>query len=90
MKITRDDIKEMVNETLSIIIEGRRPYDNLTDFFNNNIEKIKLGQLEYNDLPSNFRATRTLSDCMEEHKVVAGILEEFTAIENIVTADFTT
>ena len=54
MKITRDDIKEMVNETLSIIIEGRRPYDNLTDFFNNNIEKIKLGQLEYNDLPSYY------------------------------------
>ena len=25
---------------------------------------------EYNDLPSNFRATRTLSDCMEENKVV--------------------
>ena len=25
---------------------------------------------ENNDLPSNFRATRTLSDCMEEHKVV--------------------
>ena len=25
---------------------------------------------ENNDLPSNFRATRTLSDCMEENKVV--------------------
>lgn len=54
MKITRGNIKEMVNEVLSVIIEGRKPYDNLTDFFNNNIEKIKLGQLEYNDLPSNY------------------------------------
>ena len=29
MKITRSNIKEMVNEVLSIIIEGRKPYDNL-------------------------------------------------------------
>jgi len=54
MKITRDDIKEMINETLSIIMEGRKPYDDLTGFFNDNIEKIKLGQLKYNDLPSNY------------------------------------
>ena len=50
MKITRDDIKEMVNETLSIIIEGRRPYDNLTDLFKQNHSNIENGMFTFQNV----------------------------------------